>query len=242
MIINVYKSQLELVLKSAQDDYDAIVQAMDEKEMSDPNSKMELEKLRFLVLNLEIAFSSLRSEMGYIGGIEELESKIRLHSMLLRNRIDNYEKLSEEKFLYDRLSVCPNGHCYKHIKERCPFCGHSAFVDTIYSNAEVFKKSLYIRQSGSDYILTGDEYVENKVEEIEVGFNPNYKCQGLSISYKFWYKIGNENLNIDIYETIPTGDLSIKAGELIKMCDKIIDGRESEIILTISNFTSNCLR
>jgi len=238
MLVNVEKPKLELVLKSAEADYNAIKEAMNKKGIFDPNSIMAFKKLSSLIFELGAHFSGLTTHYSYISGIKELEDDIRLSILLLRMRIDNYDRLSEEELKYARLSVCPNGHCYEHEEKGCPFCWERGFVDVIYSNVQVFKKMLYIGKLEDSYILTDDENIENKIDEIEVGFNPSYKSQGFNISYKFYYRIKSSENNVSDYSGIRIGNLFIRKKELIKMCDKIVDRKQKNISINMEKY--NC--
>ena len=157
-------------------------------------------------------------------------------------RIDNYrdevyrQEREQEELKDERWKVCPTGHCYQHTRHHCTFCGYGSsdyttYVDRVAKDTPVFKKTLYIAQKEENYVLTDDENTANKVNEIEVGYNPDYKCQGFNISYKFYYKMDCGTSDISCSEDIQIGKLSIYGKDLIKLCDRMVDGKQKEIII-----------
>ena len=141
------------------------------------------------------------------------------------------------EFNNNRLKVCPNGHCYKHTEYGCSFCGYGlfsdrdTFVDRIDRGVPFFERTLYVEKREREYVLTENVNIVNKISKIEIGFNPKYKCQGLNISYKFYYNVDGETFDNFYCTDISIGKLSIMGKKLVEMCDKIIDRKQEEIVV-----------
>jgi hypothetical protein len=84
------------------------------------------------------------------------------------------------------------------------------------------KQILYIGRIGTKHVLTVDKNVENKEAEITVGFDS---------TRKFYFHIDGKYPNPTNYNTIHLKEISIVGKKLIEMCEEIIDGKQSQVIL-----------
>jgi hypothetical protein len=125
--------------------------------------------------------------------------------------------------------ICPNGHCYEDTRTDCRWCGESTVAGRLGSDVEMFHKTLYVGRKEKDYVLTDNENIEHIEAKITVDHNSDYK---------FYFHMSGENPHPFNVCIIHFKKLTIEGRELTKMCEEIIDGKQTEINLSDKKYVS----